>query len=194
MLYCALYTVLINFFWVDVVYTFDYASLWERLILDSSDHTISFHIFSVQSLWSFAHWRRCLCLNSKSVFLLNILTFNLASISLLFTVFDETMTLSFFSHISFRRGVSFWSLIDFLLHGLLSSHFEDNLGTSILWFISYWLIFFYFLMMSFTVLFGIFNCFVIVLDGSLSWYKAIIWLLLNSLVSFPLGLLWSAVF
>ena len=84
------------------------------------------------------------------------------------------MTLSSSFHIFFKRGaVSLRFLIDFNTR-LLSSHFEENLGhpghgSSVTD-----LFFLYFLMMSFIVHFGIFNCFDIAVDGSLSWCKAII--------------------
>ena len=104
------------------------------------------------------------------------------------------MTLSLFFHVLFRRGaVSLRSLIDFNKR-LLSSHFEDNLGhlgrgSSVTD-----LFFLYFLIMSVIVLFGIFNCIDIALDGNLSWCKAIICPVWNSLVGFPLGMLWSAIY
>ena len=83
------------------------------------------------------------------------------------------MTLSSSFHIFFRRGaVSLQSLIDFSMR-LLFSRFDNNLGhpgrgSSLLTYFSC------ILMMSFIVLLGIFNCFNIALDGSLSWCKVIL--------------------
>ena len=84
------------------------------------------------------------------------------------------MTLSSSFYIFFRRAaVSLQSLIDFNMR-LLSSCFVDSLGHPGCGSSVTDLFFLYFLMMSFIVLFGGFNCFDIALDGSLSWCKAII--------------------
>ena len=77
------------------------------------DHAISFHIYSVESLWFFTHWKHCcLCLSSNSGFLLDTQPFILALICFLFLCTWGSHDV-YFLLLFGRDTVSLPSLIDF---------------------------------------------------------------------------------